>query len=267
MKVLVSLYYLTPVIILFLISFRTFRRIGKDPFFGFIFMSILFLSLGLFGRLFIVDKFPELSTFRHLFSVSLLLGGIASSHATIRLSKIVDVEISWKRKIIIFSLIIIPLSLLMLYLSRDALEFFNILIKSFTIFLLLLPFLLSFKIYERYLSLKDYLVILSYLVYFLPIFFENPYLILLAIALAFLSFFRFYLRADVLELRIKSELPLSFASPREERIKTILLLSVSVLLLIFLLVGSFYLFSSRSYLFKKSKIEDFKETLDTNWDI
>jgi len=247
-----------------LISFRVFKHIGKDPFFGFIFMSVLFVSLGSFGRIFIVDKFPELTTFQYLFFASLLLGGITSLHATIRLSKVVDVNIDWKKKIILFSLIIIPLSLLMLYLSRDALEFFNILIKSFTIFLLLLPFLLSFKIYERYLSLKDYLVILSYLVYFLPIFFENPYLILLAIALAFLSFFRFYLRADVLELRIKSELPLSFASPREERIKTILLLSVSVLLLIFLLVGSFYLFSSRSYLFKKSKIEDFKETLDTN---
>ena len=264
MKILIYIYYLVPVIILFLISFRVFKHIGRDPFFGFIFMSVLFVSLGLFGRIFIVDKFPELSTFRHLFSISLLLGGVASLYATIRLSKIVDVNIDWKKKIILFSLIIIPLSFLIFYFSKDILEFVDILIRGFTIFLLLFPFLLSFKAYKKYLSLKNYPVILSYLVYFVPIFFENPYLILLAIVLSFLSFLRLYLRAEVLELRIKSELPLFFVGPREERIRTILLLSISVLLLIFLLVGSLYFFSNRSFLFKKSKIEDFKEALNAN---
>ena len=227
-------------------------------------MSVLFVSLGSFGRIFIVDKFPELTTFQYLFSISLLLGGITSLHATIRLSKVVDVNIDWKKKIVLFPLILIPLSFLMLYFSKGILESVDILIRTFTIFLLLFPFLLSFKVYKKYLSLKNYPVILSYLVYFIPIFFENPYLILLAIVSSLLSFIRFYLRAEALELRIKSELPLSFVGPREERVKIIFYLSIVALILISLMVGSFYFFSSRWYLFKKSKIGDFNKVLNTN---
>ncbi len=264
MKILICVYYLLPVIILFLISFRVFKHIGKDILFGFIFISILFVSLGLFGRIFIIDKFPELITFQYLFLASLLLGGITSLHATIRLSKVVDVNIDWKKEIILFSLILILLFFLMLYFSKDILESVDILIRTFTMFLLLFPFLLSFKVYKKYLSLKNYPVMLSYLVYFIPIFFENPYLILLAIVLSLLSFIRFYLRAEALELRIKSELPLFSMGPREERVKIIFYLSIVALILTSLMVGSFYFFSSRWYLFKESKIRDFNKVLNTN---
>lgn len=228
-----------------------------------ILLSVLLISIGVSGKVFIVKEFDE-PLIKYTFLFTLLLGSGLLYPAIRGFIKIFKVKPGILTKFLVFLPLIISGALLMGYYKRSFSLSITIIIEGISLFFITLPFILSFYVEDKYIERRNYFNLILCFFYFVPLFLRDlPFIYILPFSLlTVFVIFRFPVER-CLTLKLKEGLLFTHRYFSERKLR--IFKSLFVLVLIFSLsgiLGNFYI-SKIVHSVRERDIKNSQEILDS----